>query len=395
MKSSPNGLAVAAALATLVACSGSTPVVKAVGAASPAVVAVKTAAAELRSMPVEVKTIGKVEPINTIVVRAQVGGTLLRSHFEEGDMVREGDRLFEIDPRPFELALRQAEAALAYGKAQLAQSEAALARAKAQEEHAVKQLARYRQLAAEGVRSQEMADQMAVEARIRRSSVEEDRAAIDRARASLLAGEAAVAAARLNLSYCTIRSPITGRTGSLRVQPGNLIKANDADLITIHQLSPTNVSFAIPELNLAVFRDRMRTDALSVTAAIPGDTRAPAEGRVGFLDSAVDTTTGTIRLKASFENVDARLWPGQFVNVSVELDRRRDAVVVPASAVQTGQEGQFVYVVKPDDSVELRRVTAGPRDERGVSVEGVNSGERVVTEGHLRLAPGVGVRAAL
>ena len=393
MKSSRSLLAVAL-FAALAGCAGTGPSVKSVGAASPTVAAVKMAAAEQRTMPVELKTIGKVEPINTIVVRAQVGGTLMHAHIKEGEMVHEGDKLFEIDARPFEMAVRQAEAALTHDRAQLAQSEAALARAQEQEEHAVKQLERYRQLAAEGVRSQEMAEQMAVEARVRRSSVEEDRAAIDRVRASMLAGEAALAAAKLNLSFCTIRSPINGRTGSLRVQPGNLIKANDADLITIHQISPTNVTFAIPEAKLAFLRQRMRTGAVAVNAAIPGDEAGGIAGRLGFLDSAVDTTTGTIRLKASFENTDARLWPGQFVNVRIELDQRANAIVVPLPALQAGQAGQFVYVVLPDGRVEMRAVTAGPRDDRGISIEGVKAGEQVVTEGHLRIAPGVKVRPA-
>jgi multidrug efflux system membrane fusion protein len=366
-----------------------------VDAASPPLALVKVAAAETRAMPVEVKTIGKVEAVTTIQVRAQVGGALLKAHFKEGDMVRAGDLLFEIDPRPYQLEIQQWEASIARAQAQLRQSEAELQRAQAQQEHAAKQQQRYERLATEGIFSREQSEQMALEARTRRSGVQLETAAIESAQASLRSAEAALATAKLNLSHCTIHSPIAGRTGSLRVHPGNLVRANDMDLVTIHQVAPTDVSFSIPEEKLLQLRDRMQGGGLPVTAAIPGDARTPAAGKIHFLESSVDATTGTIRLKAAFANADARLWPGQFVNVRVIMDQRPQAVVVPPTALQTGQAGNFVYVLKADSTIELRLVKAGPRDDTGISLEqGLAPGERVVVEGHLRVAPGVKVRVA-
>ncbi len=366
-----------------------------VTAAKPAVT-VRAAAAEVRSMAVEIQAIGKVEPVTTIAVRAQVSGTLLRKHFNEGDLVKAGARLFDIDARPFEQAVEQWESTIERDKATIAQSNATLQRMLTQQAHAAAQHQRYERLAKEGIFSREQAEQMAVEARSRDLQVAEQRAAIDSARASLRTAETALASAKLQLSYCTIVTPITGRTGSLRVQPGNLIKAMDSDLVTIHQLAPVDVTFAIPEERLGVLRSRLRTGAaVPVSAAIPGDTAGLAQGRVQFLDNAVDTTTGTIRLKGSFANGDARLWPGQFVNVRLLLGRRDDGIVIPSSAVQTGQAGTFVYVVKPDGAVEVRPVVLGARDDQGVLIErGLGTGERVVTEGHLRVAPGVKVRVA-
>lgn len=384
-------LLTAAALA--VGCSKSGSSVKAAGPAASPGVLVKIAAAETRTMPLEIKAIGKVEAVTLIAIRAQVGGTLLKAHFREGDMVRQGAPLFSIDPRPFEIAIQQAEAAIERDKASIVEAEAALARAQAQEEHARKQLERYKRLADDGIFSREQADQMAVEARTRDASVKLEAAAAERARAALRTDEAALASARLQLSYCTIHSPIGGRTGSLRVQPGNLIKANDVDLVTIHQVSPTNVTFSVPEEKLLLLRDKMKGSGLPVSAAIPADPRPPAEGRVAFLDSSVEAATGSIRLKGNFANADARLWPGQFVNVRIVLEQRGDAIVVPPSAMQTGQAGNFVYVVKSDNSVEQRLVKAGPRDDKGISLEGLQPGERVVVEGHLRIAPGIKVRA--
>jgi membrane fusion protein, multidrug efflux system len=383
-------LLTAAALA--VGCSKSGSSVKAAGPAASPGVLVKVAAAETRTMPLEIKTIGKVEAVTLITVRSQVGGTLLKAHFKEGNMVRQGDTLFTIDPRPFEIAIQQAEAAIERDKASILEAEAALARAQAQEEHARKQLERYKRLADDGIFSREQADQMAVEARTRNASVKLEAAAAERARAALRTNEAALASARLQLTYCTIHSPISGRTGSLRVQPGNLIKANDVGLVTIHQVSPTNVTFSVPEEKLLLLRDKMKGSGLPVSAAIPADQRPPSEGRVAFLDSSVEAATGTIRLKGNFANADARLWPGQFVNVRIVLEQRADAIVVPPSAMQTGQAGNFVYIVKDDNSVEQRLVKAGPRDDKGISLEGLQPGERVVVEGHLRIAPGIKVR---
>ena len=348
---------------------------------------VKAARAETRRVPVEIAGVGNVEAWSTVVVRAPIGGGLTKVHFTEGQMVNTGDPLFEIDPRPYQEAIRQWEANQAKDVAQLHLAEANLARAEAQAAHYGKQSERYAQLAEQGIVSREVSDQAAVEARARRTGVRAEIASIESAKAAIRADEAAVANAKLNLSYCSIKSPISGRTGALRVKMGNLIKANDVDLVTIHQIQPIYVAFSVPEQHLATIRQR--SGQLAVQAVIPGDTQAPAQGTLSFLDNAVDNTTGTIRLKATFANTASRFWPGQFVDVKLRLEDRPDVVVIPAAAMQTGQQGNFVYVIKPDNTVELRVVTPGPRLDTFMAVnQGLASGETVVTEGQLRLAPG-------
>jgi multidrug efflux system membrane fusion protein len=386
-----------AALAALgtVGCSTSNGKGTATAAASgpPPGAPVRVARAETRNVPVEIAAVGNVEAYTTIVVKAQIGGALTKVHFEEGQMVRKGDPLFEIDARPYEEAIRQWEANLARENALLRQSEANLGRARSQEEHYGKQAQRYTKLAAEGIFSQEQADQAEVEARGRRTAVRAELANMDSIKAAIAADEAALANARLNLSYCSIASPITGRTGSIHVKQGNLVKANDVELVTIHQIQPVFVTFSIPEEHLTSVRRRVASGSLRVRASIPGDDREAPSGRLTFLDNAVDSSTGTIRLKANFANADSRLWPGQFVDVKLRLEDRPNAVVVPAAALQTGQRGNFVFVVKADQSVEMRAVTPGPRVESLVALNtGLTPGETVVTEGQLRLAPGVKVR---
>jgi multidrug efflux system membrane fusion protein len=362
-------------------------------AANAAAAPVKVARAEIRSLPVELQAAGNVEPYSTITVKSQIGGTLMKAHFREGDMVRKGDLLFEIDPRPYEEAIRRWEANLARDRALLQQSEANLARVQAQEAHYAVQADRYLKLAEQGIFSREQADQMAVELKSRRSSVRAEIAGLESARASIRAGEAELENARLNLAYCSIRSPLHGRTGQMLVKEGNLVKANDVDLVTIHQIQPIYVAFAVPEANLPVVRQRLaRGGKLAVRATAP-ETPGQAEGTLTFIDNAVDRATGTVRLKATFANADSRLWPGQFVDVRLRLEERPNAVTVPAAAVQTGQNGNFVYVVGAQNTVELRPVATGERfgDLAGID-RGLTGGEVVVIDGHLRLAPGVSVR---
>lgn len=356
---------------------------------------VKMAVAEVRQLPVEIKATGKAEAIASVIVRSQVGGILRRIHFQEGALVREGDLMFEIDPRPFEMAVRQLEATLGRDKSILAQAEASLQRARSQEAHADRQRERYEKLAAEGIFSREQAEQTAVEARTRATTVQVEQAAVQTARASLLATQSAIEAARLNLSFCTIRAPLSGRTGSIPWKPGNLVKSTDMELVTIHQVAPIYLSFAVPEGKLEALRQRIRKSKIVVRAEAESGASGAASGTVTFLENSVDSSTGTIRMKASFANSDERFWPGQFVNLRLLLEERANAVVVPGSALQTGQAGNFLYVVKPDDRVEVRPVRAGPRSERYVCIEaGLSAGERVVTEGHLRIAAGMKVRAA-
>jgi multidrug efflux system membrane fusion protein len=384
---------VAATLLTLAGCS-STPAAATAPAqpAAAAAVPVKVAQAESRTVPVEIAAIGNVEASSTISVKAQIGGALLKVHFTEGDMVNRDQPLFDIDPRPYQEAIRLAEANLARDKALLAQAEANLARAQAQEAHYGKQAERYEKLAAEGIFSREQADQAAVEARSRRTTVRAETAAIDSARAAIGADEATLANARLNLTYCTIRSPITGRTGALHVKLGNLVKANDVELVTIHQIQPVQVSFAVPEIHLLEIRRRI--SGIAARISIPGDGQPGPLAPVNFIDNSVDAATGSIRLKATFSNVNQKLWPGQFVDVKLRLAERLDTVVVPAAAVQNGQNGNFAYVVTSAGAVEMRPVKPGPRlDNNTVAVEsGLQPGDTVVIEGHLRLAPGMKVR---
>lgn len=395
MMRSPAWIAVVAAVAALAGCSGASRGVTAATApieAVPAGAPVRIGVAESRNVPVDIAAVGNVEAWSTITVKALVGGTLMRAYFEEGQIVNKGDLLFEIYQQPYIEAVRQWEANLARERALLEQSQANLARAQAQEAHYGKEAERYARLAKEGIFSQEQSDQAAVQARSARTSVRAELAAIESAKAAIAADEAALATAKLNLSYCTLASPITGRTGSLKVKPGNLIKANDVDLVVIHQIQPVYVSFSVPEENLTTVRRRLGSgQQLAVQASIPGDTQPPPNGVLTFIENAVDTTTGTIRLKAKFPNADSRLWPGQFVDVRLRLEDRAGAIVVPSGAVQTGQQGNFVYVVKADSTVELRNIKPGPRLDTFTSLQGVSAGERVVTEGQLRLAPGMKV----
>lgn len=387
-------ISLAGIAALFCSCSRATSTAKA--ASSAPAVPVKMALVQTQTVPIELKAIGNVEALTTISVKAQITGALMKTNFTEGAMVRQGEVLFEIDARPYREAVRQWEANLGRDRALLAQAQANLQRAQAQQSHAETQLARYEKLAAEGILSREQAEQTALEARTRRSSAQAEAAAVESARASIAASEASLENARLNLAYCTIRSPITGRTGSISVKEGNLVKANDVDLVTIHQIAPAYVTFTVPEDKLVMLRRRLSGGAMSVSASIPDDNRPDVRGMISFLDNSVDMETGTIRLKATFANSDGRLWPGQFVNVRVLLEERADAAVIPASALQTGQNGSFVYVVKADSAVELRLVKAGPVAGRLITIEqGLQSGERVITEGHLRIAPGVKVRAAL
>ena len=369
----------------------------AIAAGNPAApaVSVKLATATLRTMPVEIKTIGKVEAIASVQVRAVIGGTIIKAYFNEGDTVKKGDLLFEIDSRSYQEAVKQWEANLARDQALQAQSEAQLASAKAQEAFYGMQAGRYEKLAAEGIVSREQADQANVEARARRTSVLAVSAAIDSIKATIRADAAALDNAKLTLSYCSIKALIGGRTGDMRIKPGNLVKANDSDLVTIHQVQPAYVTFTVPEARLITLRQRIAKGGLPVSAAIPGDSLPDSRGTITFLDNAVDAATGTIRLKATFPNAETRLWPGQFVHVRVLLEEQANAVVIPAAALQNSQAGNYVYVLTAAETVEMRPVTVGARVERDIAIDkGLRGGERVVVEGQLRLAPGMKVNAA-
>ena len=341
-----------------------------------------------KAMPVELRAIGSVEAYSTVIVKTQIQGELMRVFFTEGQDVRKGDPLFELDPRPYEEAVRAAEAALARDIAQQKQAEANLARDIAQAEYARKQAGRYGRLAAQGVVSREQTEQMSSNATALDQSTSADRAAIDSSRAAVMADKSAIDSAKLNLAYCHINSPINGRTGNLLVHQGNVVKATDVNLITINQVQPIYVDCNVPGVNLAEIKRSMAAGKLKVTA-IPKDGTAPKYGSLTFIDNNIDTTTGTILVKGTFPNEDRKLWPGEFLDVVLTLRTLPNAIVVPSQALQTGQEGQFVFIVNRDQRVESRPVQVAWRADNDVVIEsGLKPGERVVTDGQLRLVPG-------
>jgi multidrug efflux system membrane fusion protein len=347
-----------------------------------------------KTVPVEVDAIGNVEAYSTVSVKALVSGELMEVHFQEGQEVRKGDLLFQIDPRPFESALKRAEGNLARDMAQLHQAEANLARDTAQARNADVQVRRYEDLLKEGVVAKEVFDQFRTTADSFEATLQADRAAVEFANASIRSDKAAIENARLDLGYCTIRSPMDGRTGNLLVHRGNIVKANEnPPLVVITQIQPIYVSFSVPEQNLSDIKRHMAAGKLEVAATIPKEETHSAGGVLTFVDSMVDRSTGTIRLKATFHNREKIFWPGQFVDVSLKLSTRPNCIVVPSRAVQTGQSGQYVFVVKPDFTVESRAVAA-LMSTRGETVieKGLQPGETVVTDGQLRLAPGVKIK---
>lgn len=330
------------------------------------VVPVTVARASQKPVPIEIRAIGTGEAYSTVSIKSQVNAEVETVHFQQGQFVKKGNLLFTLDSRPFQAALDQA-----LGN---------LARDKAQAEIAAVQAQRYAKLFQEGVAPREQADQY--------------QATADASRAAVRADEAAVEYAKLQREFCTIASPIDGQTGSVLVYPGNLVKANDVPiLVIINQITPIYVNFSIPEQNLAVVKRHRAAGKLEVEAALPDDPQHPEIGTLSFVDNAVDNTTGTIKLKGTFPNSGRRLWPGQFVNVILRLTAQADAIVVPSQAVQTGQNGQYVFVVKPDMTVESRSVLVS-RTVGGESVveKGIAVGETVVTDGQLRLVPGVKVQ---
>jgi multidrug efflux system membrane fusion protein len=341
-------------------------------------------------VPLQVTAVGTVQASNTVGVKSQVAGEIRDVHFTEGRDVKRGDLLFTIDPRPFETALRQAEAALGQRQAEVSQAQATLARDVANQDWMQAQEKRYRALLEQDLISREQYEQIRTNATAMEASVRALRAAVDNAKAAVTASQAAVDSARLQLSYTRIHAPGDGRTGNLLVQRGNVITANeDNPLVVIAQVHPIFVSFAVPEQNLAAIKRYQARGSLRVEARAPN--QQPAVGTLTFLNNTVDPTTGMIQLKATFANSDNVLWPGQYVETTLTLTSE-NALVVPSQAIQAGQQGPFVFVVKPDLRVESRKVEPGRRLERETVVtKGLNAGERIVTDGQLRLIPGAKV----
>jgi multidrug efflux system membrane fusion protein len=343
-----------------VSCSRRAPAKPTTAAALPVTVAL----AEARNMPVEVRAIGRVQPYSTVTVRSQITGQLIKTHFQEGQKVKTNDLLFTIDPRPPEAALNQARADLAESEAKLDQA----------------------------ARDWDRAQKLGPSEALAQSAYDTYKANYDIAQAAVLASRAAVSNAALNVEFTQIRSPIDGRTGNILIKEGNIIKAEDDQIVTINQVQPIYVAFSVPEQQLPAIRKRMQQAPLEVTAEAAGMTNDAPRGQLAFINNTVDLTTGTILLRAVFPNQDNALWPGQFVNAVLTLDTQTNAVVVPSQAVQLGQQGEFVFVVKPDKTAEVRPVGIGERiNEETILRNGVQPGEQVVTSGQLRLAPGVKV----
>jgi multidrug efflux system membrane fusion protein len=356
-------------------------------------VPVTVATVAQRDVPIQMEVIGNVEAYSTITVKAQVGGELTQVHFGEGDYVKAGDLLFAIDPRPLKAMLNVAEANLSKDEAALGQADANLVRDTAQQNYAQAQAERYARLFQAGVVSKDQSEQMRSNADALSAAVKADEAAVRSAHATIAATKASVDNSSLQLAYTTIRSPIDGRTGGIMVKQGNIVAANTVDLTTINQVEPIYVTFSIPESQLPDVKRYMAEGKLPVIATPQADATAQERGVLTFVDNTVDSTTGMIKLKGTFPNTNHKLWPGVFVRVTLRLTTQPNAVVVPNQAVQTGQEGPFVFVVKADRTVESRPVTTGSRvDQDIVIASGVQPGETVVIEGQLRLAPGIKVQ---
>ena len=350
----------------------------------------------LETIPLQIIAIGTVEAYSTVAVRSEANGQLVKVYFSQGQYVRKGEPLFTIDPRPSQAELAQTLANQSKAVGQQRQAEANHAKDLAQAKTAEATAQRYEMLYRQGVVSREQYDQMRTNAEALAAVVKADEAAIASERDSVNAAKAAADAARVQLSYTEIRAPIAGRTGSLLVHQGNIVRASDTTpLVVINQVSPIYVTFSVPESQLSDLKRYSAKGALSVGATIPNDSGAPEQGTLTFIDNAVDAATGTVKLKATYENSSQRLWPGQFVNVVCTLTTQPDAVVVPSQAVQTGQQGRYVFVVKQDQTVEMRSVqvqrTTG---EKSIIASGLSAGETVVTDGQLRLRPGSRIKAA-
>jgi multidrug efflux system membrane fusion protein len=377
----------------LLSLSGCKPAQTTKGPMGPPIVPVSVAKATQESVATELRVVGTVEASAIVQIKSQVSGQLLRASFTEGQNVAKDDLLFEIDPRPYQEALRQAEANVARDRAQISQSEASLARDAAQAKYNQSDADRYAELAKAGVVARSQADQAKTSADVARESARATQAAIESAKAALDSDLSAVSTAKLNLSYCQIRSPLSGRTGNLLVHAGNLVKANDVPLVVIHQVSPIFVNFNLPEQHLASVRRLNANHQLAVRVFAQDDPKRAASGTLSVIDNTVDSATGTIHLKATFDNRDGVLWPGQFVTSVLTLDTIQGATVVPAEAVQAGQQGQFIYVVGPDNKVAMRVVTAGRAFGKKMVIEkGIAPGDTVVTDGQLRLFPGAEVQ---
>lgn len=322
------------------------------------------AAASQKDVPVILKAIGNVEASEVVTIKTQISGELIKVNFKEGQDVKKGDILFQIDNRSYLAQLKKAEAALARNRVIL--------------DNARTNYERYRQLVKEGIVTPEQAESYRTAAESADASVASDRAEVENARAQL--------------SYCTITAPTSGRLGILAVHQGNIVKANDMSLVTINKITPVKVLFAIPEKDLADIKRQLANGKVVVEAEVTGAETFKEKGLIDFLDNSVEVASGTIKLKGVFTNAKKRLWPGQLVNVSITMNVRKNAVVVPTQAIQTGQQGQYLLVVKADSTAELRPVVIGPVSNGHTVIEkGLQPGEQVIIDGQVRVIPGTKV----
>jgi multidrug efflux system membrane fusion protein len=351
-------VALTAGLVVLTACEGTK-----AASGPPPPVPVLAATVEQKDVPLQVHAIGAVEAYSTVSVKTQITGELTGVFFKEGEDVQRGQLIFTLDKRPLEADVRRAEGALA--------------RDDAQAQNALSEQKRYESLVKAGVVSTQEYDRVASNAAALEAAARADKGALENARVQLV--------------YASIYSPINGRTGNLLVHQGNMIKANDVpSLVNINQVEPIYVTFTVPQQYLADVKQYSRNGTLSVQAMIPGDTHGAITGKLSFIDNMVDSTTGTIKLKGMFANSDRRLWPGQFVDAYLTLKTQTNALVIPSQAIQNGQQGPFVYVIKDDGTVEARLVTTSEAQQAGQLIvqKGLAAGERIVTDGQLRLVPG-------
>lgn len=343
----------------------------------------------LKNVPVDISVVGNVEAYSVVTVRAQTGGMLTKVNFQEGDYVKKDDVLFQIDRRPLEGQMKSATANLQKSTALELQAEANLNRDSANAKYAKEQSERYMKLVEQGIFAKEQGEQLKSNADALAQLLEADKAAINSAKAQMESDQSAINNLNIQLGYTTVPAPMDGRTGNISQKAGNIITASTTDLAIINQVEPIYVTFSVPEARLAEVKRYSEGGKLPVTARAQDGTGDIEQGELSFIDNAVDTSTGTIKLKGTFQNKAHKLWPGQFVNVGLRLTMRNNAVVVPNQAVQTGQDGTYVYVVGEDRTVSVVPVTTGPRIDQDMVIDkGLQGGETVVTEGQLRLQPG-------
>ena len=365
-------------------------------AAGPPPVAVRVIAAQSSDVPLEIAAIGNVEAIATVDIKSRVTAPVLRVNFQEGQDVQKGQLLFELDPETYRRQITELEANVLRDSATEKQSAANIERDQATLNNLQTLAERGGKLLKEGIFSKEQNDLAVSNADAAKASLDADRAALESAKATEAADRSRLAQMKLSLSYTSIYAPIAGRAGAIQVKQGNLAKENDTTLVTLLQISPIDVSFSVPENLLPEVRRYDAVHPLAVTAMAADN--SVNTGSLRFIDNTVDNTTGTIKLKAAFENAHRNLWPGQFVNVRAQLSLEHGRVLIPSQTVQTGPDGKYVWVMKPDQTAAIRPVqvlrnyTPPGRQEQAVIGSGLNAGDTVVSEGQLRLAPGAHVR---